>query len=89
MLHPFNRCELTTMLGLEKVEPIRAALDRHGIEHQVKVINRNSPSVFNLGTRETAGVLFQNPKNDARYVIYVKRADLSRAQSCTGVGPLR
>lgn len=89
MIHIFNRLELTTLFELDRVEEIRNVLALNNIEHQVRVIDRSSPSIFSMGTRERSGVLFQNLEHNWRYTIYVKRRDFSKAQDCTGISYLQ
>ena len=43
---------------------------------QVRTMDRTSPSVFSMGTRERGGALFQDPAQSWQYVIYVARKDL-------------
>lgn len=82
MLHILNRCELATVFDLEQCNVIEKVLDEHQIEYHVKVIDRSSPSIFNMDTREHRGTLFQNMAFNWRYIIYVKRSDLAAAQDC-------
>lgn len=89
MIHPLNRCELTTLFKLEQCSAIEDALRAHQIEYQVKSIDRSSPSIFNMGSRERSGTMFQDMSQNWRYVIYVKRADLAAAQDCTSLRPMR
>lgn len=89
MVHIFNRCELVTLFDLSQVEDIRKALCANNIKHQVKTIDRASPSMFRMGSRERSGTLFQDTAQNWRYVIYVKRNELSKVQNRTGLTPIR
>lgn len=88
MIHWFNRCELVTLFDVNKVEGVRQTLFAHGVEHRVKTVDRSSPSVFSMASREHTGTLFQNTAQNWRYTIYVKRKDLSKAQGCIGSAPI-
>lgn len=84
MILPFHRCELVTLFDLEQVDKIKETLSANNIEYQVKTVDRASPSMFSMGSRERSGSMFQNMGQNWRYIIYVKRSELSKAQECTG-----
>ena len=53
-------------------------------------MDRTSPSVFSMGTRERSGALFQDPAQETwQYVIYVARKDLETARALTGLDGIR
>ena len=52
-------------------------------------MDRTSPSVFSMGTRERSGALFQDPAQSWQYVIYVARKDLETARTLTGLDGIR
>ena len=84
MLTPLNRRELITVFHMDQCQRVREALDKAGIQHQVKARSRVSPSVFNMGVREHTGMAFQSQDNQYQYVIYVKRSDWDHARHVMG-----
>ncbi len=89
MIHIWERCELAALFDLDRVESVRRALSAAQIPHRVKTIDRNAPSLFSRGSRERSGTLFQDMGQSWYYVLYVRRADLARAQACADLGPIR
>lgn len=86
MITIWNRAELALAFSLEECERIRAALDGEEIPYHVACMNRSSPGLFRMGTRERWGTAFENPEASWQYRIYVKRGDLSRARWAAGLG---
>lgn len=87
MITVLNRSELTSCFTMEECRDITSILRENEIECTVKVINRSSPSVFNMGTRPYCGTLLE--ERDDRYRIYVKRADIKTAKEVLGIADIR
>lgn len=81
MITLFNRKELIATFDMKKQGQVRALLQTNGIDYQVKVINRGSPSPFAAGTRARTGSFGQSMALSYEYKIYVKKADYERALS--------
>ena len=85
MMTPFNRAELLITYDLNRFNQVRYALEAAGLDYQYKTKDLASPSVleglFGGSSRGRTGTFAMN--NDARveYKLYVRREDLSRAQS--------
>lgn len=71
MLTPLNRAQLAAVFQQDRCQEIVRILDQHNIPSQVRTMDRTSPSVFSMGTRERSGALFQDPAQSWQYVIYV------------------
>lgn len=87
MIAPWNRCELATVLSQEECDHLTRALEDAGLDYQVKVIDRASPSALSMGTRERSGVFLQ--PGSIQYHIYVRQKDREKAREVTGLGPIR
>lgn len=61
MLTPLNRAQLAAVFQQDRCQEIVRILDQHNIPSQVRTMDRTSPSVFSMGTRERSGALFQDP----------------------------
>ena len=85
MLTPLNRAQLAAVFQQDRCQEIVRILDQHSIPSQVRTMDRTSPSVFSMGTRERSGALFQDPAQSWQYVIYVARKDLETARALTGL----
>ena len=85
MLTPLNRVQLAAVFQQDRCQEIVRILD----QHQVRTMDRTSPSVFSMGTRERSGALFQDPAQSWQYVIYVARKDLETARALTGLDGIR
>ena len=62
MLTPLNRAQLAAVFQQDRCQEIVRILDQHNIPSQVRTMDRTSPSVFSMGTRERSGALFQDPR---------------------------
>ncbi len=74
--YPLNRAQLAAVFQQDRRQEIVRILDQHNIPSQVRTMDRTSPSVFSMGTRERAAPFFQDPAQSWQYVIYVARKDL-------------
>ena len=79
MIHLFNRAELLLTYDLNRLNQVRDALAAAGIDHQYRTKDMSSPTAFSgRGQRSTLGL---NQEFMVEYKLYVRREDLSRAQS--------
>ena len=77
MIHLFNRAELLLTYDLSRLNQVRDALA--GIDYQYRTKDMSSPTAFSgRGQRSTLGL---NQEFMVEYKLYVRREDLSRAQS--------
>lgn len=76
MIPIWKRKELTVTYDQKKQAEIRRKLADHGIDHEVKLVNRRSMNRGIVGQR-SAGMwtLGENLKLEVEYVIYVKKDD--------------
>lgn len=79
MLTIFNRKELTITFDMKRLADIRTLLAQNGIVYSIKVINRNSPSPFDAGSRARTGTLGQNLQLANEYIVYVHKSDYDKA----------
>lgn len=84
MISIFNRKELVTLYDIKRKAKICETLEANGIEYSIKVINRNSTSVF-WDSRSRVGTLGQKTELSYEYIIYVKKSDFGRAQKNIGI----
>ncbi len=80
MITFFNRKELISTFSMKQQSDIRDILSANNIDYSVKVINRNSPSVF-ADTRARTGTFGQNMDSAYEYIIYVHKKDYVNAKS--------
>ena len=79
MIHLFNRAELLLTYDLNRLNQVRDALAAVGIDYQYRTKDMSSPTAFSgRGQRSTLGL---NQEFMVEYKLYVRREDLSRAQS--------
>ena len=79
MIHLFNRAELLLTYDLSRLSQVRDALAAAGIDYQYRTKDMSSPTAFSgRGQRSTFGL---NQEFMVEYKLYVRREDLSRAQS--------
>ena len=79
MIHLFNRAELLLTYDLNRLTQVRDALAAAGIDYQYRTKDMSSPTAFSgRGQRSTLGL---NQEFMVEYKLYVRREDLSRAQS--------
>ena len=79
MIHLFNRAELLLTYDLSRLIQVRDALAAAGIDYQYRTKDMSSPTAFSgRGQRSTLGL---NQEFMVEYKLYVRREDLSRAQS--------
>ena len=83
------RKQLGIFFSLEQCERIVATLRENHVDYTIRTVDRSSPSVFSMGTRERSGVLFQNGQLNYEYMVYVRKKDLERARELTGLRPIR
>lgn len=76
----FNRKELYITFSQNEKDKVVAALSNDNIKYTIKVINRNSPSVFS-DTRNRTGSFGQNMQIAYEYIIYVEKKDYLKAYS--------
>ena len=80
MLTIFNRREVQVFTSLERCEKVAKELDTHNIAVSIRTRDRFSPSVFNMGSRERSGTVFQNRDAQYQYTLYVHRRDYDAAK---------
>lgn len=79
MIHLFNRAELLLTYDLSRLNQVRDALAAASIDYQYRTKDMSSPTAFSgRGQRSTLGL---NQEFMVEYKLYVRREDLSRAQS--------
>ena len=79
MIHLFNRAELLLTYDLNRLNQVRDALAAAGIDYQYRTKDMSRPTAFSgRGQRSTFGL---NQEFMVEYKLYVRREDLSRAQS--------
>lgn len=81
MITIFNRKELLSTNEMQRQAQARQRLADSGIDYQVKVINRKSPSPLAAGSRAYTGTFGEKLEFAYTYIIYVKRTDFSRARA--------
>ncbi|WP_242992297.1 hypothetical protein [Faecalicatena contorta] len=77
MITIFNRKELISTFDMRKQGNIRQLLAQNKIDYNVKIINRESPSLFLTRGRTATGTY--GKKSETEYVIYVRRIDFEKA----------
>ena len=87
MITIFNRRELLITFSMKQQADIREVLDANKINYSIKVVNRNSPSVFS-DTRARTGTFGQNIDVAYEYIIYVNKDDFAFAKKLIGA-PIR
>ena len=80
MLNFINKKELISVYSIKEQARIRDILASNGIDYEIKVINRKSPSPLGGGTRATTGTYGENLDIMYQYVIYVNKKDIERAK---------
>lgn len=75
----FSRKMLTSTYSMKEQAAIRDKLSAHGIDYQVKVINRQCPFLFD-SVRARTGTYGQNLDASCEYLFYVDRSDWEQAQ---------
>lgn len=81
MITVLNRKELVTTYNMNEQVRVRDILNANGIDYNIKVVDRTSPSPMAAGTRTRTGTFGQNQTAMKEYVIYVKKADYEQAVS--------
>lgn len=80
MVSIFNRVQLPPFFDSARRDSLCQALNRAGIEYTVKTVDRSSPSVLDLGSRELSGALLHQRKPNWHYLVYVKKSDWEAVQ---------
>ena len=80
MLEFICKKELISVYSIKEQARIRDILASNGIDYEIKVINRKSPSPLGGGTRATTGTYSENLDIMYQYVIYVNKKDIERAK---------
>lgn len=80
MITVLNRKELTITFDMNERSRVCNILADHGIDYQIKTVNRMSPSPISAGTRGRTGTMGQNYDAAIEYIIYVKKSDYGEAQ---------
>ncbi len=80
MITIFNRKELIITYSMEQQAKTRDILSANKIDYELKVVNRNSPSVFS-DTRARTGTFGQNMDIAYEYVFFVHKNDYDLAQA--------
>lgn len=81
MITVLNRKELTTTYNINEQARVRDILNANGIDYEIKVVDRMSPTPMAAGTRSRTGTFGQNQDSMKEYVIYVKKKDYEQAIS--------
>lgn len=81
MITVLNRKELTTTYNINEQARVRDILNANGIDYDIKVVDRMSPTPMAAGTRSRTGTFGQNQDSMKEYVIYVKKKDYEQAIS--------
>jgi hypothetical protein len=84
MITIFNRKELFATFSVKEQADVRDALAAAGIDYNVKVVNRMSPSPVAAGSRAQAGTFGQKQDLMYEYTIYVRRKDWDQARHLIG-----
>lgn len=79
MIWIFNRKEAAATNSMEQQARWRAALSKAGVEYDVKVTDRTSPSAIS-DTRARTGSFGQSPGLAKEYRIFVKKQDFETAK---------
>lgn len=79
MITIFNRKELFVTFDMQKQAEIRQILQAHGIDYQIKVTNRKSPSPIGAGSRARTGTFGENLSIANEYRIFVHKDDYEQA----------
>ena len=80
MITIFNRAEVAITYNAAKQKEIRQALRDCGIKSKIRVHNTTRSMGRTSGTRGRMGAAGVNAASGYEYKIYVKRADLEKAQ---------
>ena len=83
MITWFNRRELVSTYDMKTQSRVRELLAAEGIDYQIRVVNRKSPSPLGAGSRARTGTLGEKPELAYEYTIYVKKTDYDRAAKVT------
>lgn len=81
MITVLNRKELTTTYNINEQARVRDILNANGIDYEIKVVDRMSPSPLATGTRTQTGTFGVGQESMKEYVIYVKKKDYEQAVS--------
>ena len=81
MITLFNRAELLITYDLDRLNRARDALSAAGIDYQYRTKDLASPSPFDAGSRSRTGSFGMNREACEEYKLYVRKDDLSYAQS--------
>ena len=81
MINIFNRAELLITYDLNQLNRARDALSQAGIDYQYRTKDLASPSPFDAGSRTRTGSFGMNRDACVEYKLYVRKDDLSLAQS--------
>lgn len=79
MITVLNRRKLISTYNTKEQARVRDILAANGIDYEVKVVNRMSPSPMAAGTRARTGTFGQSQEKMDEYMIYVKKADYEKA----------
>ena len=80
MITIFNQRELTITFSAEQQAKIRDLLCANKIKYKLKIVNRNSPTVFG-DTRASLGRFGEDMAFANEYIIYVYKKDYDFAQA--------
>ena len=81
MITLFNRAERLITYDLDRLNRARDALSAAGIDYQYRTKDLASPSPFDAGSRSRTGSFGMNREACVEYKLYVRKDDLSHAQS--------
>ena len=84
MITIFNRREVLSTFDMKKQSEARQLLAQNGIDYDIKVINRKSPSPFSAGSRAYTGTFGERLEFEYEYTIYVKKSDYDKASYLLG-----
>lgn len=80
MITVLNRKELCITFDMKRQAEIREQLQAHGIDYEIKTVNRLSPSPLATGVRATTGSAGHKTEREREYIFYVHKTDYEKAQ---------
>ena len=81
MITLFNRAELLITYDPGRFSQARDTLSQAGIDYRYRTKDLTSPTSFPGGTRSRSGNFGISQSSQIEYKLYVRKDDLSRAQS--------
>lgn len=79
MITVFNREQIYSTFDMEKQAKVRSLLSENNIKYQIKIENRRGQVPGTLGSQALTGSFGESPKLENRYLIFVHKDDLEKA----------